>query len=1495
MIGLILTFLLYRSYTKHLEKDFLIAIELQTAALSTELSRLKNIAAQVTSRTRVREELEKYNEGRIDLESLSAFSGPMLTDAMRLTPDIVGIGRLDAEGNFLFQAGAPIPVELWPDDYLSESIRLGLPQEMNGRQILTVSAPIINRSGKKVGIDLVAFDCRELQSIMQGFFRRFNVGGGISVAAMAPNGARLFFSLGDVDGHELTRLISKNVRPSSSESAKYLEPTYEIRDSYFLARRLIGDSGWTFLFSNTVHDFFTPARLQAAYSGISLVMLALIGCGLTLRFIQPLSGGISVENETLRRLLKERDKLLGMVQTSESRLEQAQKVAQIGSWELDHVEHNLWWSDEVYRIFEVERHILPSYELYIKRVHPEDRDAVEQAHADSVANRTPYEITYRLQCEDGRRKYVNERGQPFYDETGEALCTIGTAQDITERLLQERERDRLHAILDALVDGSTDAIFVKDRESRYLLVNQAISDLFGKDKTEIIGADDFDLFPDDMAARFRSDDIRVMAEGLTETYEEPVIAAGQTLQFLTTKGPLIIDGKIIGIFGIARDINERKKAERALRESEKRFRAIFENTLDGILVADADDKRFLDGNATICRMLGYDREEISQLSVNDIHPKQYLPFVIEQFERQRKQEIMIAEDIPVQRRDGSVFYADISAAPFDLEGRTYLVGLFRDITQRKLTEKALRENESLYRELVNNMSDGVAIYDAADGGKDFIFKDYNHAGEHITGISREKLIGRSVKEIFPGIEEYGLFDVFRRVWRSEKPEHHPLNCYRDERLSLWLENYVFKLPGGEIVTIFKDVTERKQAVEELNRAATEWTQAMDGFDDAIYLIDMESRLLRANRAFYRLIDSDEAHCRGRPVSELVHLHNGASNSCPVCEAQEKHRECVITLEPDHPSNFSENPLEITIKMVRSNSGDASGMLVSIRDLSHSRRIEERLRLAAGVFENTLEGVIITDAKGDIIEINPAFTEILGYTREEVIGRTPRLWKSGRHEDDFYADMWRSLLKTGQWRGEIWNRHKNGSVLPEWLTVSRLQDDSGRLTHYVGVYSDISHLKNSQAQLDHLAHHDALTDLPNRNLLNERLEQAIRHAERHGYLLAVIFADLDRFKHINDSLGHPAGDRLLREVAAHLLKFLRQEDTVARIGGDEFVLLLEDIDKPENAAVTAEKLLAAFAQPFKLDGHNIRISVSFGISIYPHDGKDSATLLRNADAAMYHAKRKGRNAYEFYTEDLTHHAYEKVMLENYLIDALEKNQLHLHYQPQVDLRTGSIVGVEALVRWPHPDLGEIAPARFIPLAEECGLIYPLGQWVLETACRQGIRWLNRNIEFGRIAVNISGAQIQQGRLAKDVGKILEESRFPASKLELEVTESFVMSQAESAIVQLKALRRLGTSLAIDDFGTGYSSLSYLKKMPFQKIKIDQSFILDIPGNANDMAIADSIIAISKSLGLAVIAEGVETEEQERFLINAGCQEAQGFYYSRPLAPEALERLLLKKKS
>ncbi len=546
-----------------------------------------------------------------------------------------------------------------------------------------------------------------------------------------------------------------------------------------------------------------------------------------------------------------------------------------------------------------------------------------------------------------------------------------------------------------------------------------------------------------------------------------------------------------------------------------------------------------------------------------------------------------------------------------------------------------------------------------------------------------------------------------------------------------------------------------------------------------------------------------------------------------------------------------------------------------------------LRQASVVFEGTSEGIMITDSEHNITAINTAFTQITGYERQDVLGKNPSVLQSGRHDKEFFNSMWKTLRETGQWRGEIWNRHKNGKVFPELLTVNIVKDKHDQITHHVGIFSDISKIKQAEFKLEHLAHHDPLTGLPNRLLFNDRLDQAILRAQREGSLVAILFLDLNRFKNINDSMGHAKGDLLLQRVAERMQGAMRAEDTISRLGGDEFILIIEALKDPKDAKIIIEHILALFEQPFLLGKQEIYIDTSLGVCFYPKDGSNAQTLVRNADAAMYRAKAEGRNNYQLYTTELTNLAIENMTLENNLRLALERNEFTLHYQPQFSLTDdGSLGGVEALIRWNQPEQGWIQPNKFIPIAEETGLIVPIGEWVLRTACMQHQAWIKQGYKPVRMAVNLSARQFHTPGLVDTITSILKETGMQPSHLELELTESIIMRDAETTIKLLHELSRMGIVLSIDDFGTGYSSISYMKRFPINRLKIDQSFIRDIGCGKPEARMIIPIIALGHSMNLQVLAEGVEIKEQLDYLQEHGCDEAQGYLYSPPVPPEKI---------
>jgi diguanylate cyclase (GGDEF)-like protein/PAS domain S-box-containing protein len=542
---------------------------------------------------------------------------------------------------------------------------------------------------------------------------------------------------------------------------------------------------------------------------------------------------------------------------------------------------------------------------------------------------------------------------------------------------------------------------------------------------------------------------------------------------------------------------------------------------------------------------------------------------------------------------------------------------------------------------------------------------------------------------------------------------------------------------------------------------------------------------------------------------------------------------------------------------------------------------QHLRLAAAVFDSTLEGVLVTDANGVIVHVNRAFMSITGYQQNEVLGTRPSKFKSGRHGPDFYERMYKTILAAGQWSGEIWNRRKDGEIYPQWQSIRSIKDDRGAITHFVAVFSDITSIKHSERELAHLAHYDALTGLPNRLLFTDRAEQAQTHARRNKQTLALLLIDLDHFKHINDSLGHNIGDEVLKAVSERLAQLLEKGVTLARLGGDEFAVLVENPQQAMQAAELAQGVLDGLREPFLINAQSLFLTASIGISIFPNDALSAGQLLRNADAALFQAKSQGRESYALYTEELTAHAQRRVEMTGELRRAIVKNELRLFYQPIHNLHTRRIEGVEALVRWHHPERGLVSPGEFIPIAEQSGLIADIDNWVLTEACRQMRQWLEEGIGLSFVAVNVSSRLFGRGDLDRRVAQVLSETGLASEYLELEVTESAVMDDPEQAIEQMHRLRELGLKLSIDDFGTGYSSLLRLKRMPVQKLKIDQGFVAGLPDDEDDIAIVRAIIALAQAMGMRVLAEGIEQAEQAHFLLKNQCELGQGYWFARPM--------------
>jgi diguanylate cyclase (GGDEF)-like protein/PAS domain S-box-containing protein len=808
--------------------------------------------------------------------------------------------------------------------------------------------------------------------------------------------------------------------------------------------------------------------------------------------------------------------------------------------------------------------------------------------------------------------------------------------------------------------------------------------------------------------------------------------------------------------------------------------------------------------------------------------------------------------------------------------------LFQDIGRR----------EERFRSIVTQVP-GAVFRARAGGSIDFV----SDAIETIAGYPARRFIGaaseRWVDLICPE-DRRSYWRLVREAVLAQSAyaiEYRIVDAFGIERWVLESGRPALGEAGFWIDGIISDISERKYNEMRIEGLLAEQGAVLDNVMFGILHV-RERHVVSTNRRFDELFGYREGDLVGDPLAVLFpsvdDFERGEAACMPVLtsgrdftgELQFRRSDgslfwCMVSgrmLDPEHPDE---------------------GSIWVFADVSERRAAEEKLRLWATVLEHIADGAMVLDPDGRIVAINPAYTRITGYTEADKLGGWSRLARHGNGgaggDDGTAAAIWRELEESGFWRGELRSLRKDGEAYLESLTVSAVRDEQDAITHYVCVFSDITTVRQSQDQLDHLAHHDPLTGLPNRLLFHDRLQHAMARAARASRQLAVMFIDLDRFKNVNDTLGHHVGDELLKQVAGMLSACLREGDTLARLGGDEFIVLLEDVDGAHGAGLVAEKLMRLFERPILVSDYELFVTGSVGISLFPQDATDLNMLIRNADLAMYQAKARGRNGYQLYAPSMEGEGIERLRLEALLRRAIEKDEISLAYQPQVEIDSGRLLGVEALVRWHSPELGQVPPSRFVALAEDIGFIGQLGDWVLEHACRQMVSWEAAGLAVPKMAVNLSGRQFDRGSVAPQVARVLADTGLAPQRLQLEVTESVIMNTGD-ALQYINDLHAIGVGLAIDDFGTGYSSLAYLKQLPVQTLKIDRSFIRDITGgitsDANDEAIAIAIIQLGKSMNLSVIAEGVETSEQAAFLLRHGCNHAQGYLYGKPVAADKL---------
>ncbi|MCF8178516.1 MAG: PAS domain S-box protein, partial [Sulfuritalea sp.] len=944
---------------------------------------------------------------------------------------------------------------------------------------------------------------------------------------------------------------------------------------------------------------------------------------------------------------------------------------------------------------------------------------------------------------------------------------------------------------------------------------------------------------------------------------------------------------------------ERLQMETSLRESETKLRTIIDTEPECVKML-ATDGSLLQNNRA-----GHDMIESD--SADQVVGKKIEGLILEPYRKafgELTRKAFEGEsgslEFEIRGLKGSTRWLDSHVVPLrDMNGVvTAALGVTRDVTERKLSEIVLRHSERHFATAFSSCPVAASITAAKDGR----FIDANANYERDFGWSRDDLIGKTTIEV-------GLWPdtATRERWREAMSREGRLVNFETiwmhkngERRNVSLSTEITELDGEVCICGFvTDISARKEVEQVLKAGEVRLRAVLDGVHSGVITITETGVIESFNRSAEQIFGYRADEVVGRNIEMLMpepyrsaHDHYLRSYLETGVRKVIDRRRDVIALRKDG-SSF---PIELGVTETLF---EGRKLFVgSVSDITFRKEVEAELRISAAAFESQ-EGTVVTDARGIIQKVNRAFVESTGYSAEEAIGQTPSMLKSGRHDAAFYAAMWESIAQTGTWQGEIWDKRKNGEVYPKWLIISAVKGDDDSITHYVGTHHDITERKIAEAKIKELAFYDQLTHLPNRTLLRDRLKQAKNVSHRNGSYGAVMFIDLDRFKTLNDTLGHDMGDLLLQQVAQRLIESVREGDTVARLGGDEFVVVLGGLSgsMDEAAAQTesvGEKLLAALNQIYRLDDVEHHSGASIGATLFFGHEASIDDVLKQADLAMYKSKDSGRNSLHFFDPRMETAVLERASMEAALRQAIESRQFVLHYQAQVEVG-GRVKGAEALLRWQDPVRGLVPPADFIPLAEETRLIWGLGNWVLEAACEQLAQWASRpEMAHLTVAVNVSAEQFRKPDFVAQVLDILERTRVNPQRLKLELTESLLVSNVEEIIQKMTVLKARGVCFSLDDFGTGYSSLSYLKRLPLDQLKIDQSFVRDILIDTNDAAIARTIVALAESLGLDVIAEGVETESQRAFLVSSGCYTFQGYFFSRPLPIWEFEKYATRRR-
>ncbi|VAW94350.1 diguanylate cyclase/phosphodiesterase (GGDEF & EAL domains) with PAS/PAC sensor(s) [hydrothermal vent metagenome] len=1074
-----------------------------------------------------------------------------------------------------------------------------------------------------------------------------------------------------------------------------------------------------------------------------------------------------------------------------------------------------------------------------------------------------------------------------------------------------------------LIEAAGDWLWMMDKDTRYIYSNSKIKNLLGYEVGDIIGKTRFELMTVDAGQCTATELDGIMQEQSAFNNIE-IIALhkeGHQVTLQASGVPVFNEqDEFCGYRGFDRDVSEHRRREEAQALSHKRLVESQQIAQLGHWDWDLVNETLF-WSDEVYRICGLEPGQIKpgyEVFLNFIHPddrEEWKRAVINAMSGSRynmDHRIVLSGEDRYVHGQGQV-QLDDTGKPIRM------MGTIQDITERKLLESALNiladfhpstGLSGYYRTCVESLA---RVYDtryafvglfsgdaqqrittqAVWANGEFVSNfEYDLTGAPCTNILdiKKKLISEDVARLFPQdtflgkLEAESYFGAPLLSAEGRKMGMIAVIDIKPMKITPWTEPIL-----GIFAQRISSYIERNRAEKEIKTSEKELRNIFRDMQDTYCRTDNNRVIIRLSESIKQLLDYQVDELLGANIEDLY-------------EEPAKRQELMETLDAGEGSiqnfevalkhrNGSIIWVSINAHYYRDSNGNILGVEDMIRDINQHRQSELQMQKMSSALAQSADMVMITDDKGIIEYINPAFESITGYRFDEAVGSSSNIVRSGEQNLNFYRDMWHTILAGKTYRGVVTNRKKNGDLYYEEKSIAPIKNAQGDIVNFVSTGRDISERMENEKRLSFMAHHDALTELPNRTLFIDRLDQALAHARRYSRKVSVLFIDLDRFKNINDTLGHDAGDQMLAQLADRLGNNIRQHDTVARLGGDEFAVLLNDIETEQDVSQLANMILLNLEQPFEVDGRELFITASIGICLFPDDGKDHGTLLKNADIAMYKAKELGKNNYQFYSADMSARAFQRLTMENSLRRALEREEFRLFYQPQIDIETNTITGVEALIRWQHPDLGMVSPNDFIPLLEETGLIDPVGYWVVATACKQMQTWYDAGLPELTMSVNISGRQFHARDFIGKIKSCLNESQVSPEQIEIEITESVLMENQQSTIKALESLAEFGFRIAIDDFGTGYSSLSYLRRFRIDTLKIDQFFIRDVIDDPDNAAITSAIIAMAQNLKLKIIAEGVETQAQLAFLEKRDCRYMQGYLFSRPVSADEITKLLM----